>query len=261
MKKNSDSIKEPSVLESKSPKITPSRTATFPKVIHSLKGGTSVGSPSNRKTSVGNPTHRRTSSRIPSERRTNPREFPPIKPIEESGGSGSSGPPSSSASNSSNSLRKEKTVSSTSLEEQVQTSREVDENLKVPKNNSETLNSQVEDENKADKLKALEIVEEQYEEVLKNKTELESKFLELESKFKINLVKTESETAELKYKTDELELVKIRQKYNSLLEKIRVTEEKIQKIKLEINKKNREYAGELIFFPLINEIEKNNDEL
>ncbi|WP_338992119.1 hypothetical protein [Spiroplasma endosymbiont of Seladonia tumulorum] len=116
--KNNDSIEEPSVLESKSPKITPSKTATAPKVIHSLKGGTAVGSPSNRKTSVGNPTHRRTSSRIPSGRRTNPREFPPIKPIEESGGSGPSGPPSSSsASNSSNSLRKEKTVSSTSLEE------------------------------------------------------------------------------------------------------------------------------------------------
>ncbi|MFW4370906.1 MAG: hypothetical protein EHV01_003065 [Spiroplasma sp. hy2] len=165
--KNSDNIEEPSVLESKSPKITPSRTATVPKVIHSLKGGTAVGSPSNRKASVGNPTHRRTSSRIPSGRRTNPREFPPIKPIEESGGSGPSGPQSSSASNSSNSLRKEKTVSSTSLEEQVQTSREADENLKVPKNNSETLNSQVEDENKAAKLKALEIVEEQFEEVLK----------------------------------------------------------------------------------------------
>ncbi|MFW4370907.1 MAG: hypothetical protein EHV01_003070 [Spiroplasma sp. hy2] len=76
------------------------------------------------------------------------------------------------------------------------------------------------------------------------------------------MVKTEAETAELKYKTDELELVKIRQKYNSLLEKIKSLEEKIQKIELEINKKNREYAGELIFFSLINEIEKkNNDEL
>lgn len=103
--KNSDNIEGPSVLELKSPKITLSRTATVSKVIYSLKGGTSVGSTS----------HRRTSSRISSGRRTNPREFPPIKPNEESGGSGPSVPPSSSASNSSNSLRKEKIVSSTSL--------------------------------------------------------------------------------------------------------------------------------------------------
>ncbi|UZQ29379.1 MAG: hypothetical protein OHM56_09355 [Spiroplasma phoeniceum] len=84
--KNIDNIEEPSVLESKSPKLTPSRTAAVPKVIHSLKGGASVG----------NPTYRRTSSRIPPVIRTNPREFSPIKPIEESGGSGPLGPPSSS---------------------------------------------------------------------------------------------------------------------------------------------------------------------